>query len=88
MTTFEIISLCLGGGGLLGIFGLVFAFGRMFQKIENLTKDVIEIKSDIQSIKNTLGSMAVQLGKLETRVEERTLRVIHGTKVDTNGQEH
>lgn len=82
MSTYEIISICLGGGGLLGIFGLAFAFGRMFQRIDSIGKDIIEIKTDIKSLNQKMGFVEVQLGKLETRVEERTLRVIHGTKVE------
>jgi hypothetical protein len=50
MTTFEIISLCLGGGGLIGILGLIFALGKLFQKVETMSIDISEIKKDIKSI--------------------------------------
>ena len=45
-------------------------------KVE-MVKSFIEVKSELKEIKNSLNCMEVQLGKLETRVEERTLRVVH-----------
>lgn len=43
-----------------------------------------DIRSDIKEIKHSINSMEVQIGKLETRVEERTLRVVNG-EYDRNG---
>lgn len=87
MTTVEIIELLLGSGGLIGIFVLVFRMGRMVQKIDAFSisfedfkgcsaRSFSEIKCDIKDMKVRLNTMEVQLGKLETRVEERTLRVV------------
>lgn len=46
-------------------------------KLDN-EKFLFEIRTDIKDIKRCLNSIEVQIGKLETRVEERTLRVIKG----------
>lgn len=77
METTEIFQILIGSGGLLGIIILVFRTGKIVEKVENSDKKISEIKDDIKDIKRALGNMEVQIGKLETRVEERTLRVIH-----------
>lgn len=83
MTTIEIIQLFLGSGGLLGILFLAFRTGKIVQKIDTLeehcNKNFLEMKMDIKDIKRSISSMEVQIGRLETRVEERTLRVVKDT---------
>lgn len=63
----------MGSGGLLGVFILIFRTGKIVERIDNLE----EMKKDVKEIKTTMNSMAIQIAKLETRVEERTLRVVH-----------
>jgi hypothetical protein len=86
MTTFEIFILCLGGGGILSILSMALTIGRGFgkidQRLENIEHKIEKLDGKIEKLESTIGTMAIQLGKLETRVEERTLRVIHGSKVD------
>lgn len=60
MTTFEIISLFLGGAGLAGILRLAFSFGKMAQRIEVIEREVKKIESIDQ-----------KLARLEGRFEER-----------------
>lgn len=83
MTTFEIIQILLGSGGLIGIVLLFFQLGRFAQKIESLEidskKNFLEIKGDIKEMKHSINAIEIQLSKLETRVEERTLRVVQPT---------
>jgi hypothetical protein len=69
----EWLQLIMGSGGLLGVFILIFRTGKIVERIDNLE----EMKKDVKEIKTTMNSMAIQIAKLETRVEERTLRVVH-----------
>jgi uncharacterized Ntn-hydrolase superfamily protein len=73
----NIIQIIIGSGGVLGIAFLVFRTGRIVEKIESSDKKISEIKDDIKEVRRTLNLIEIQIGKLETRVEERTLRVIH-----------
>lgn len=87
MTTFEIIQLFIGSGGLIGVVLLFFQLGKFAQKIDSMDKrmesldesckkNFSEIKNDIKEMKHSINAIEVQLGKLETRVEERTLRTV------------
>jgi hypothetical protein len=80
MTTFEIIQIFIGSGGLLGIIFIFFKMGKFAQKIETLDesckKNFTEIRNDIKEIKHSINALEIQMGKLETRVEERTLRTV------------
>ncbi len=80
METIEIIQLLIGSAGLIGVGGLIFRTGKIVQNIENIAKDVKEISQKVGELEKGQTEMRVQLGKLETRVDERTLRVIHQTK--------
>lgn len=77
----ELIPIFIGSGGLLGIILLFFRMGKFAQKIESLekmcNKNFTEIHTDIKEMKQSITSIQVQMGKLETRVEERTLRTVH-----------
>lgn len=68
MTTFEILNLCMGGTGLLGILGLSFAFGRMFQKIENIEREVRKIDSIDQRL-SRLEAAFQERGQWESKLE-------------------
>ena len=80
MTTVEIIELILGSGGLIGICIVIFRMGKIVQNIEtldeNCKKNFSEMRADIKEIRQGINVIEVQIGKLETRVEERTLRVV------------
>jgi flagellar motility protein MotE (MotC chaperone) len=47
--------------------------------------DITEVKLDIKSINAKLGSMDTQMGKLEVRLEERTLRVHYDSNKEYAG---
>ena len=87
MSVPEIVGILIGSGGLIGVFSLFFRIGAVFQKIESsltdIKKDVGEIKVQMEIIKKDVSELKVQVGKLEVRVEERTLRVIHTQKTGT-----
>ena len=109
MTTYEILTLLITSGSLLGIATVIFKAGKFTQKFEDFQvfvdqrfKEVngklvsiderfnkmdekidkgferLETKIDAQSAKIVM--IEITLGKLETRVEERTLRVVHVDK--------
>lgn len=80
MTGTEIFQCIVGSGGLIGICFVIFRTGKIVQNIENIAKEVKEISQKVGELEKGQTEMRVQLGKLETRVEERTLRVIHQTK--------
>lgn len=50
---------------------------KMETALSRIEKKVDEICTDIKETKRSIGTLEVQLARLETRVEERTLRVIH-----------
>jgi peptidoglycan hydrolase CwlO-like protein len=87
MTTFEIIQLFIGSGGLIGVILLFFQLGKFAQKIDAIDqrieefkkdtgKNFLEVKCEIKEMKHSINALEIQLGRLETRVEERTLRVV------------
>lgn len=80
MTIAEIIQIFIGSGGLLGILILTFRMGKVVQKIDTLEKtcseNFAEIKTDIKDMKARISAVELQIGRLEIRVEERTLRVV------------
>lgn len=105
MTTFEIIQLFIGSGGLIGILIIAFHMGKFSNKIESMDKKIDQLenalekkihkvetaisdynkmhqqefdflKQETKEMQRTLHNIQVQVGKLETRVEERTLRVV------------
>lgn len=49
MTLFEIISLFLGAGILIGAIKLIFNSGKTAQKIDRLCLDLVEMKIDMKS---------------------------------------
>lgn len=51
------------------LIGVIAVLGKRFEKID----------AKLEKIDRDITDMKVQMGKLETRVEERTLRVIHAT---------
>jgi predicted nucleic acid-binding Zn-ribbon protein len=87
MTTFEIIQIFLGSGGLIGILFLFFRIGKTAEKIEHLETSMNDLKSvsqqefdslkeSVREMQRSITKIEVQIGKLEIRVEERTLRVV------------
>jgi peptidoglycan hydrolase CwlO-like protein len=46
------------------------------KKFDELDKRFDKIETDIKELDHSLTNIKVQIGKLETRVEERTLRVV------------
>jgi len=71
----EIAHLIIGSGGLIGILILIFRTGRIVEKLESVNRSCDEIKMDVKCINAKLGTIDIQIAKLETRLEERTLRV-------------
>ena len=72
ITIFEIAQLVVGSGLLTGI---VYVICKV-TKIDSMAQDIKEMKKDISSLN-------IAVGKLEVRVEERTLRVVHSHKTGT-----
>jgi peptidoglycan hydrolase CwlO-like protein len=79
MTTFEMVELFIGSGGLIGIIFIFFRMGKFAQKIEsmddNCKKEFIHIHTDIKEIRHSVNALEKLVSKLETRVEERTMRM-------------
>jgi archaellum component FlaC len=84
----EVLSLILGSGGLIGVAVLIFRTGRMVEKIEIIGKNVESLKiemsnefknvaNEFKEIRKDISTINTSLARLETRVDERTLRVIH-----------
>ncbi len=66
-----IIAGCTVLTTLIGVIAVVSKrFEKIDAKLEKIDRDITDLK--------------VQVGKLETRVEERTLRVIHSTGAQGN----
>lgn len=82
----EIASVALPVGILMfrGFKNISTALASISVKVNNLESRSRDLDSDMKEIKNNLISIGIQLAKLETRVEERTLRVIHIEK--TSGE--
>lgn len=85
------INLLIGSGGIVGVCIVIFRFGKLVQKIDSMNdkmdngflsvdKRLEKIDSKLDALEKGQSDLRVQLGKLETRVEERTLRVVHTTK--------
>jgi hypothetical protein len=72
----QIINLCIGSSGAIGVFILIFKMGRLFENVISIGKTIVEMKSDIRSMND-------RLTRLEVRVEERTLKVIHIERTGT-----
>jgi hypothetical protein len=60
----QIIQLCIGSGGLIGIFYLIFKIGKICQTVEIISNYVTKIKTDVNSIEK-------RLSHLEGAFEER-----------------
>lgn len=87
MTAAEIWGMILGSGGIIAAFVLIFKMGRGFQRvetaIESMDRKIDKLDARVGKIEECLTEMRVQIGKLETRVDERTLRVVHTIKDKT-----
>lgn len=59
---------------------LIWIWSRIDKKFDAVMDEIKEMKKDINAIN-------VQIGKLETRVEERTLRVVHTQRTGTEKDE-
>lgn len=81
----EILELAVGSGGLLAIFFVMIQIGKVIQKISRITEDISEIKTTMKCLDLDLRDMERSIAKLETRVEERTMRVIHVEKERQTG---
>lgn len=80
MTAVQLINLLLGSGGLLGLLIVIFRSGKIVQKIESMDKRLDKMDETLHSLDKGQSEIRIQLGKLETRVEERTFRVVQTTK--------
>jgi len=54
LTFFQLFLLCFGGGGFLTAGGIVYAFGRKAQKVDEISKDIEEGNSRFKTIEITL----------------------------------
>lgn len=75
----QIFQLIVGSGGLLGILYLIFRTGRIVEKIDSMDKKLDKSIEKLDDANN-------RLTKLEVRVEERTLKVIHVEKTGTENR--
>ena len=87
----EMIQLLVGSGGFIAILIVMLKIGRIVEKVDNLAtkvdnlaakmdKELCQIHEEQKCTNKILNDLAVRMGCLETRVEERTLRVIHVEK--------
>ena len=83
VSTFQVVQICLGSGGVLGIVYLIFKMGGLCKTIEVNTKAVESHGQILFSIQSDLRSINDRLTRLEVRVEERTLKVVHVEKTGT-----
>ena len=81
----EIVQLIIGSGGLIGVLILIFRTGRIVEKLDSLDRSACEMKLDIKCINAKLGTIDIQIAKLETRLEERTLRVHYDSNKEYAG---
>jgi hypothetical protein len=56
---------------------IAWAWFRLDKKFGKIDEDIKELKNDLKEIRMSLNFINIKLVQLETRVEERTLRVIH-----------
>lgn len=70
MTNFEIIMMCLGGGGLLGILGMAFWVGHLFgsinQKFEAISQRLDSIEKEVSKIDDISQRLARMEGREDT----------------------
>ena len=66
------IQLIVASGGFVGLFLVLFRFGKIEQQIENLGRGITEIKTNVKSIDRGRTELCIQITILERQVEERT----------------
>lgn len=65
-------------GSVVAIISFTYIMLRNFKL--DIKDSLKEIKEDIREIRNEIKWMSEKISKLETRVEERTMKVIYVTK--------
>jgi hypothetical protein len=53
-TLFTILEIALGNGLVLGIVGLVFRFGGMYEKIDRAIADIAILKHNVKAVANSM----------------------------------
>ena len=80
----ELVQLLVGSGGFIAILIVMVKVGRIVEKVDNLSlrmdKELTQVHEEMKCTNKILNDLVVRIGCLETRVEERTLRVIHVEK--------
>lgn len=61
----EILSLCIGSGGLLGILFVIFRTGKIVQQVETISKDTDSLKNGSSEIKTEIASIGSRLSRIE-----------------------
>ena len=61
-------------------------WSRLDKRFDNIDKRFDNISTELKDIGKDITDLKVQVGKLETRVEERTLKVVHVQGNGTDGK--
>ena len=74
MTTFEIISLLLGGGGFITVLGMAFSMGRIFQNIHLIGIKLEKIDAKLDKLETEIKTQGECLSHIEGYILGRDFR--------------
>ena len=65
---------------------VAWGWSRLDKRFDNIDKRFDNISTELKDIGKDITDLKVQVGKLDTRVEERTLKVVHVQGNGTDGK--